>query len=106
MASRERRTYRDKIYMIKDVIITLTEHGELNLTALVSLCGLNLKKHKHILDELESNGMISRTVQTVGKKTVTIYKPTVKGLEFCRDIIEPYEELFPRKLTSNDTKNK
>jgi predicted transcriptional regulator len=31
------------------------EHNELNQTTLLSFCGLNLKKHKSILDELEMN---------------------------------------------------
>lgn len=90
------KSYRDKIYIIKDIISLLTEYGELNQTALVSYCGLNLKKHKYILDNLETRGLISKTVLE-GKRTVTIYKATIKGMDFCRMIIEPYEELFPRK---------
>lgn len=91
--------YRDKIYIIKDIIILLAQYGHLNQTALVSYSGLNLKKHKHILDELESNGMIAKSVMEDGKRTITIYKVTPKGLEFCSNIIEPYEELFPRKTS-------
>ena len=26
-----------------------------------------------------------------------MYKPTMKGIEFCRSILEPYEKMFPRK---------
>lgn len=48
-------SYRDRIYIIKDIILKLVERGELNQTALLSFCGLNLKKHKPILDDLESN---------------------------------------------------
>lgn len=97
------KTYRDRIYIIKDVITLLIEYGELNQTALFSYSGLNLKKHKKILDDLESHGFISRLTIQEGKRTITMYRVTAKGLEFCRTIIEPYEELFPRKPTS-DTK--
>ncbi|HET7148735.1 MAG TPA: hypothetical protein VFI73_09590 [Candidatus Nitrosopolaris sp.] len=90
-------SYRDRIYIIKDVIIKLVDYGELTQTALVSYCGLNLKKHKYILDDLESNGLVSRSEIIYGKRTITIYKPSIKGMEFCRTILEPYEKMFPRK---------
>ncbi|HXG07259.1 MAG TPA: winged helix-turn-helix domain-containing protein [Nitrososphaera sp.] len=90
-------SYRDRIYIVKDVILKLVEYGELNQTALMSFCGLNLKKHKPILDELEENGLISRLEKTVGKRTVTIYKPTQQGIDFSRNILEPYEKMFPRR---------
>jgi predicted transcriptional regulator len=90
-------SYRDRIYIVKDIILKLIEYGELNQTALVSFCGLNLKKHKPILEELEANDLIERQESTAGKRTVTIYRPTQKGLQFCRDILEPYERMFPRR---------
>ena len=90
-------SYRDRIYIVKDVILKLVEYGELNQTALVSFCGLNLKKHKSILEDIEHNGLVERREATIGKRTVTIYKPTQKGMEFCRDILEPYEKMFPRR---------
>ena len=95
-------SYRDRIYIIKDIILLLVQYGELNQTSLVSFCGLNLKKHKPILDELESNNMIKREERQLGKRLITIYKPTQKGIEFCRTILEPYEKLFPLKKGSND----
>lgn len=97
------KSYRDKIYIIKDIIALLVEYGELNQTSLVSYCGLNLKKHKQILDSLESHGLVSKSTVEEGKRTITVYKATMKGIEFCRTIIEPYEELFPRK--SRDSNN-
>jgi predicted transcriptional regulator len=97
-------SYRDRIYIVKDIILKLIEYGELNQTALVSFCGLNLKKHKPILEELESNGLIDRQESVAGKRTVTIYRPTQKGLQFCRDILEPYERMFPRRKDDNDDK--
>ena len=99
------KSYRDKIYIVKDIISLLTEYGELNQTALVSYCGLNLKKHKHILDNLETRGLVSKSVVEEGKRAITIYKATVKGIEFCRMIIEPYEEIFPRKPVGSNQNN-
>ena len=90
-------SYRDRIYIIKDVILKLVEYGELNQTALISFCGLNLKKHKPILDDLEENGMIERKEEPFGKRTVAFYRPTQKGVAFCKGILEPYEKVFPRR---------
>lgn len=90
-------SYRDRIYMVKDVILKLVEYGELNQTALVSFCGLNLKKHKSILEDIEENELIERREVTLGKRIVTIYRPTQKGMAFCRDILDPYEKMFPRR---------
>ena len=95
--SGSRSSYRDRIYIVKDVILKLVEYGELNQTALVSFCGLNLKKHKPILEDIEHNELIERREATIGKRIVTIYRPTQKGMEFCRDILEPYEKMFPRR---------
>jgi predicted transcriptional regulator len=89
--------YRDRIYIIKDIILKLVEYGCLNQTSLISFCGLNLKKHRAILDELEFNALISRNETSLGLRTITIYKPTMKGIEFCNRIIEPYEKMFPRQ---------
>jgi len=88
--------YRDRIYIIKDVILHLVKYGYLNQTSLIRFCGLNLKKHRSILDELEFNAFISRSESSIGHKTITIYKPTQKGIEFCNKIIVPYEKVFPR----------
>ena len=44
--------YRDRIYIIKDIILKLVEYGYLNQTSLISFCNLNLKKHRSVLDEL------------------------------------------------------
>ncbi len=90
------KSYRDRIYIIKDIILTLAEYGELNQTALISFCGLNLKKHKNILEQLEKNELIVRAEKIDGKSTITFFKPTTKGMQFCKDILGPYEDLFPR----------
>ena len=98
------KSYREKIYIIKDIISLLAEYGQLNQTALISYSGLNLKKHKYILNTLESQGFISKSISENNKRPVTIYKATQKGIEFCQTIVAPYEELFPRRsdLNPND----
>jgi predicted transcriptional regulator len=100
-------SYRDRIYIVKDIILKLVEYGELNQTALMSFCGLNLKKHKAILDDLQDNGLVARNEITVGKRVVTIYRPTLTGIEFSKNILEPYEKMFPRrKQDTNSSKMK
>lgn len=94
-------SYRERIYIIKDIILKLIDYGYLNQTSLISFCGLNLKKHRSILDQLELNGLISRNESLAGHRTITVYKPTQKGIEFCNEIIEPYEEMFPRQRQQN-----
>jgi predicted transcriptional regulator len=101
-------SYRDRIYIVKDIMLKLMEHNELNQATLLSFCGLNLKKHKSILDELESNEFVSKDELPYGKRRIIIYRPTRKGIEFCTNILEPYERVFPRRkiITSNTLKNK
>jgi predicted transcriptional regulator len=89
--------YRDKTYIRKDVILILSEYAELNQTKLFSYCGLNMKKHKPIIDELEKNNLLVRSEESWGSKNIIKYKVTEKGRDFCRKILEPYEEMFPRK---------
>ena len=98
-------SYRDRIYIVKDIMLKLMEHNELNQTTLLSFCGLNLKKHKSILDELESNEFVSKNELPYGKRRIIIYKPTRKGIEFCENILEPYEKVFPRRKTNDHILN-
>jgi predicted transcriptional regulator len=100
----ESHGYRDRVYIIKDIILTLGEYGELNQTALLSFCGLNLTKHRKILEDLESHEMIKREERVMGKRTIAIFKATAKGMEFCRNILDPYENLFPRKSHTTNKK--
>jgi predicted transcriptional regulator len=93
-------SYRDRIYIIQDIILKLTEYDELKQTALISFTGLNLKKHRCILDELEVNGLIRKIESPFGKRVVMVYKATQKGKDFCRSILESYERMFPRKKES------
>ena len=96
------RKYRDRIYIVKDIILTLSEYGQLNQTALFSFCGLNISKHKGIIDSLEENGMICSEEVVEGKRKITLFKATPKGMDFCNEIIAPYEKLFPRTEKSSD----
>ena len=89
--------YRDRIYIRKDIILKLAEYGELNQTSLLSYCGLNLVKHKDILDDMEQKGIIIRTEEPWGNKKIIKYRVSEKGKEFCRMILDPYEEMFPRR---------
>ena len=67
-------SYRDRVYIIQDIILKLAEYGELNQTALISFSGLNLKKHRCILDELEIHGLIRKSELPFGKRMVIVYK--------------------------------
>ena len=80
----------------------LAEYGELNQTALISFCGLNLKKHKVILDEMESNNLITRKERLIGKKSVSVYMTTSEGISFFNSILAPYEKMFPRRRNQGD----
>lgn len=94
------KKYRDRVYIVKDIILTLSEYGQLNQTALFSFCGLNISKHKQILDNLEQNEMIKKTKTVEGKRTIIIFSVTHKGMNFCHEILEPFEKLFPRSGVS------
>ncbi len=62
----------------------------------MSYCGLNNVKHKDLLDDMVKKEMINRTEEPWGNKTIMKYKVSEKGREILREILEPYEELFPR----------
>ena len=61
--------YRDRIYIIKDIILKLVEYDELNQTALVGFCGLNMKKHKPLLGDLESKKLVRKDEVHLGKES-------------------------------------
>lgn len=88
--------YRDRVYIRKDILLKLYENGELNQSKLMSYCGLNNVKHKKILDDMLKKGIITRTAEAWGNKTIIKYKVSEKGRQILREILEPYEALFPR----------
>ncbi|QLH06239.1 hypothetical protein [Nitrosopumilus ureiphilus] len=90
------REYRDRIYIRKDVLLKLFEFGEMNQSRLMSICGLNNVKHKGILDDMVKKEMIERNIEPWGNKSIIKYKISDKGKEIFKQVLEPYEELFPR----------
>jgi predicted transcriptional regulator len=88
--------YRDRIYIRKDILLKLYEYGELNQSKLMSYCGLNNVKHKVILDDMVKKEMIIRTEERWGNKNIIKYRVSEKGNDILREILEPYESLFPR----------
>lgn len=84
------------MYIRKDVILKLSEYGELNQSKLMSYCGLNNVKHRGIIDDMVEKGFIIRFEEPWGNKTIIKYKVSEKGSAIFREILEPYETLFPR----------
>lgn len=82
-------------------MIALTETGGLNQTALMSRCGLNIMTHRDILEDMEEKGFITKIEEAWGSKKIMRYNVTEKGIHICKQVLEPYEELFPRKNKAN-----
>jgi predicted transcriptional regulator len=82
----------------------LYEYGELNQSKLISYCGLNNVKHKEIIDDLVDKELIARIEEPWGNKTIIKYKLSEKGRDILRQILEPYEALFPRSQRDDDQK--
>ena len=74
----------------------LYEYGELNQSKLMSYCGLNNVKHKEIIDDLVEKELIVRNIEAWGSKIIIKYRVSEKGREILKEILEPYEALFPR----------
>ena len=58
-----------------------------------------MTKHKPLIEDLETKQLITRSQILVGRRAITIYKPSSKGIEFCKSILEPYEIMFPRVVS-------
>jgi predicted transcriptional regulator len=93
--------YRDRIYIRKDILFKLYEYGELNQSKLMSYCGLNNVKHKEIIDDMVEKELIVKLEEEWGSKTIIKYRVSDKGRAILREILEPYETLFPRRETGN-----
>ena len=66
----------------------------------MSYSGLNNVKHKPIIDELVEKGLIIRFEEPWGEQNRIIkYRVSEKGRQILREILEPYEEFFPRSET-------
>jgi predicted transcriptional regulator len=88
--------------MRKDILLKLAEHGELNQSKLMSYCGLNNVKHREIIDELVDKELIVKTEEPWGAKKIIKYRISERGRQLVREILEPYEELFPRSEGKHD----
>ncbi len=90
------REYRDRVYIRKDILLKLSEYGELNQSKLMSICGLNNVKHKGILDDMVEKNILNLEKEPWGNKIILKYKISEKGIRIMKEVLEPYEELFPR----------
>jgi predicted transcriptional regulator len=88
--------YRDRIFIRKDILLKLYEYGNLNQTKLMSYCGLNNVKHKELLEDMVKKGLIYKVEEAWGTKAIINYKISEKGREILKEVLEPYESLFPR----------
>jgi len=90
------REYRDRIYIRKDILLKLYEFGELNQSKLMSICGLNNAKHKGIIDDMIEKGILELKKEPWGNKVVLKYTISEKGIRIMKEVLDPYEEIFPR----------
>jgi len=63
----------------------------------MSICGLNNAKHKGILNDMVEKGILSLEKEPWGNKTILKYKISEKGIHIMKEVLDPYEELFPRE---------
>ncbi|WP_263970082.1 hypothetical protein [Nitrosopumilus sp.] len=84
------------MYIRKDILLKLYEYGEMNQSRLMSICGLNNVKHKEILDSMVNKQMIERKEEPWGNKTIYKYKISEKGKTLLEEVLQRYEDLFPR----------
>jgi predicted transcriptional regulator len=82
--------------MRKDILLKLYDYDELNQSKLMSYCGLNNVKHRDILDDMVKKEMINKSEEAWGSKIIIKYKISEKGRQILREILGPYESLFPR----------
>ena len=54
------------------------------------------RSSKEIIDELVEKGLIVRIEEPWGAKRIIKYRVSERGTELAREILEPYEALFPR----------
>jgi predicted transcriptional regulator len=89
--------YRDTVHIRKDIIAALVNFGEMNQSKLFGYCSLNSVKHKKLLLELLKTEMVIRVVeQWPGGKVMVKYQASELGKRFLTDVLQPYEQMFPR----------
>jgi predicted transcriptional regulator len=84
--------------------LKLYEFGEMNQSRLMSICGLNNVKHKEILDSMVSKQMIERKEELWGQKRIYKYSISEKGKILLSEVLQRYEDLFPRDNTQENDK--
>ncbi|MBA4718700.1 MAG: hypothetical protein HRO68_06270 [Nitrosopumilus sp.] len=62
----------------------------------MSICGLNNAKHKGILDDMIEKGILELKKEPWGNKVILKYKISEKGVRIMKEVLDPYEEIFPR----------
>ena len=97
--------YRDRIYIRKDILLKLFEYGELSQSKLLSYCGLNYHKHKALLDAMVEKNLIIRSEDYSGGKKIVICSISPEGMAILREVLEPYESLFPREKADKDSED-
>lgn len=68
----------------------------MNQSRLMSVCGLNNVKHKEILDSMVNKHLVERKEEAWGQKTVFKYRISEKGKTLLAEVLQRYEDLFPR----------
>lgn len=68
----------------------------MNQSRLMSVCGLNNVKHKGILDSMVAKQLIDRKEEPWGHKTIYKYSISDNGKKLLEEVLEKYEDLFPR----------
>ena len=89
--------HRDRLYLRKDILLQLYTLGPMNQTRLVTCCGLNISKHHDILEEMIQKDLLAISRSKWGNRSIAIYSISQKGIEILKMILEPYEDMFPRK---------
>ena len=59
-------------------------------------------KHREIIDDMVEKKYITRINEPWGSKIIIKYRVSEKGREILKEILEPYEMLFPRSETIDD----
>ena len=59
-------------------------------------------KHRKIIDDMVEKEFITRINEPWGSKIIIKYRVSEKGREILKEILEPYEMLFPRSETIDD----
>ena len=68
----------------------------MNLSRILSTCGLNNAKHKEILEDMAEKEFLESRTEQEKNQSVIKYRISEKGIEILKEVFERYELLFPR----------